>query len=148
MEMLAASAISLVTPYLVKGSEEFAKGAGKAAFGAVEDLVRRLQEWWRGDPIAATAVGNLASEPQKYAEELARSLSKALANDAELAADLERLTNSAAPYAEIVQNIGFASGVTGADIKSFIEGRLKVVQHISKASNTTGLKVETFGKQK
>jgi hypothetical protein len=49
MEALAASVISLVSPFLAKGAEEFAKEAGKEAFAPVKALVERLALWWKGD---------------------------------------------------------------------------------------------------
>jgi hypothetical protein len=147
METLAASVIALVTPYLVKGAEEFAKEAGGAAFETVKALADRLRSWWGGDPVAAAAGENLAKEPEEYASLLAQRLTTALAKDKDLAADLTKLTSSVGPYAEIVQNIQVARGVTGAKIKSLVEGRLKIVQTIDKAVNTTGLDADTFGKR-
>jgi hypothetical protein len=147
MGTLAASVISLVTPYLVKGAEEFAKETGVAAFETVKALAERLRKWWSGDPVAAAAGENLAKEPEEYASLLGQRLNVALAKDKDLAADLTKLMSSASPYAEIVQNIQIAHGVTGAKIKSLVAGHLRIVQTMGEAVNVTGLEVDTFGKK-
>jgi len=147
MEALVASVIGLVTPYLVKGAEEFAKEAGGAAFETVKALAERLRKWWSGDPVAAAAGENLAKQPEEYAPLLAQRLSAALARDKYFAADLTKLTNSAGPYAEVVQNIKVAHGVTGAKIRAAVAGHLKVVQSMDEAVNVTGLEADTFGRQ-
>jgi hypothetical protein len=146
METLTASVIALVSPYLAKGTEEFAKEVGGAAFETVKALVERLRKWWSGDPVAAAAAENLAKEPEEYASLLGQRLNAALAKDKDLAADLTKLASSAGPYAEIVQNIQIANGVTGAKIKSVVDGHLKIVQTMGAAVNTTGLEADSFGK--
>lgn len=148
METLAASVIALVTPYFVKGAEEFAKEAGGAAFETVKALAERLRQWWSGDPVAAAAGENLAKEPEEYASLLGQRLNTALAKDKNLAADLTKLTSSAGPYADIVQNIQMAHGVTGAKIKSVIAGHLQITQTVSDGVNVIGLEADTFGKQR
>ena len=147
METLAATVISLITPYFVKGAEEFAKEAGSAAFETVNALGERLRKWWSDDPVAAAAGENLAKEPEEYASLLGQRLNAALAKDKDLAADLTQLTSNAGPYAEIVQNIQVAHGVTGAKIKSLVAGHLNIVQTMGKAVHVTGLEVDTFGKK-
>jgi hypothetical protein len=44
MAPLVAAVLSVASPYLVKGAEEFAKSAGAAAFNAAKALMDRLHK--------------------------------------------------------------------------------------------------------
>ena len=144
MEPLAASVISLVSPFLAKGAEEFAKEAGKEALAQVKALVERLALWWKGDAVAGALVSAFRTKPVDSARMLGMSLTTALNDDASFAADVGRLVSAADPYVEVVQRIKVAEGVTGADIGEMLRGTLRVVQEMETAKDVTGAKIKTL----
>jgi hypothetical protein len=144
MEALAASVISLVSPYLSKGAEEFAKEAGKEAFAQVKALIERLALWWKGDAIAGALVSAFPAKPVDAANMLGMSLAAALNNDASFADDVGRLVSAVDPYVEVVQRIKVAEGVTGAEIGEMLRGKLRVLQEMDTAKDVTGAKIGTL----
>jgi hypothetical protein len=145
MEAIAATAISIIAPYLAKGAEEFAKEAGKQAFATVKALAVRLQEWWSKDPVTTAAVEALAASPERSSRTLAQYLSEDLANDAALASDLKRLLSDVGPHIEVVQRMDVARGVVGADIERLIRGSVRVNQDIKDATDVRGFTAKTVG---
>jgi hypothetical protein len=145
MTALVATVISIVSPYMVKGAEEFAKSAGAAAFNAAKALVDRLRTWWNNEPVAEAAAKALPSDPERYAKVLAEALDHDLTKDPAFAAELKKLVDAAGPYAEVYQKMDVARGVTGAEIGSLLSGHLSVQQEVRDAQNVTGLKVDKIG---
>ncbi|HEY7577895.1 MAG TPA: hypothetical protein VH855_09885 [Acetobacteraceae bacterium] len=146
METLAASAISIIAPYLAKTAEEFAKEAGKEAFELAKKITGRLERWWRGDPVAQTAAENLSKDPERYSSMLSGLLSADLAKDEKFAADLRSLIDEMGPIVEVVQKMEIARGVTGADINAMLQGRVRVEQDMRQAENVTGFKAQRLGR--
>lgn len=144
MEALAASVISLVSPFLAKGAQEFAKEAGKDAYAQVKALVERLALWWKGDAVAGALVSAFPAKPVNSAKMLGMSLTTALNGDASFAADVSRLVSASGPYVEVVQRIKVAEGVTGAEIGEMLRGTLRVVQEMETAKGVTGTKIGTL----
>jgi hypothetical protein len=145
LEALAATVVSLVAPYFVKGAEEFAKSAGKDAFEKVKSLVVRLQKWWDDDPVAAAAGNNLSKDPLRYGKILSEALTSSLSKDEALANDLRKLVEAAGPSIDVVQKMEIARNVTGADIHHLLQGTVRVEQEIKDAQNVTGFKADIVG---
>ena len=59
---LATAAVALLSPYLVKGSEAFAKKVGDAAFAGVEKLAALVKGKLTG-PAEAAALASLEAKP-------------------------------------------------------------------------------------
>jgi hypothetical protein len=145
MEALAAAAISIVAPYLAKGAGAFAEEAGKQAVGAVKALAQRLQKWWSGDPVAAPAAEQLASDPKKYSPILGNLLASELSENQSFAAELQKLVDGVGPNIEVVQRMEIATGVTGADIDELVRGNVAVDQQMAEAHGVTGFKAKRVG---
>jgi hypothetical protein len=145
MEVLAATVISIVSPYLVKGAEEFAKTAGKAAFDGAKALVDRLGRWWAKDPIANAAATSFQSDPTHYGKMLGAQLEHELKKDESFAKELRSLVDSMGPSVDVVQKMEVARGVTGADIGTLVSGQVRVQQDIKDAQNVTGFKAGKVG---
>jgi hypothetical protein len=145
MEALAAAAISIVAPYIVKGADVFAKEAGTAAFNAVSALAKRLQGWWSDKPVANAAVQELASDPETYSKTLTQLLASDLAQDESFAAELQQLVESVAPHVHVVQRMEVAQGVTGADIDELIKGTVDVQQEMKQAEDVIGFSARKVG---
>src|SRR5690348_7349270 len=145
MEVLAATVIAIISPYLAKGAEEFARSAGKAAFDGTKALVERLGRWWKNDPIADAAAKSLPSDPQHYGKMLGAQLEHQLTKDEALAKDLRSLVDQMGPSVDVIQKIEVARGVTGADIGSLISGQVRVQQDIRDAQDVVGFKADKVG---
>ena len=145
MELLAATVISIVSPYLAKGAEEFAKTAGKGVFDGAKALVDRLSRWWKDDPIANAAATSLPSDPQHFGKMLGAQLEHALKKDDAFAKELRSLVDSMGPSIEVVQKMQVATGVTGADIGNLVSGQVRVNQDIGHAEDVIGFKADKVG---
>ena len=145
MEVLVASVIGIVTPYLIKGAEEFAKSTGQAAFDGTKALVERLSRWWKNDPIASTAANSIKSDPEHYGKLLGVQLEHALKNDPSLANDLKALVDNLGPAINVIQKIDVGRGVTGADIGTLVSGQVNIDQDVRDGQNITGFKADRVG---
>lgn len=145
MEALAATAISLVAPYLVKGAEGFASEAGKQIGDKVGELAKRLGKWWSGEPVAAAAAKEIPNDPVKYGKLLETLLSGDLAKDEALASEVRTLVDQLGPQVQVIQRMEVAKGVTGADISVLASGRVNVEQDIKDATGVTGVKAGRVG---
>jgi hypothetical protein len=145
MDPLIATVISIVSPYLVKGAEEFAKSAGKAAFDGTKALVDRLSQWWNNDPIANAAATSIESDPEHYGKMLGAQLEHQLKKDASFANELRVLVDDLGPSVDVIQRMEVARGVTGADIGTLTTGRVRVEQTIGDAQDVTGFKANKVG---
>ena len=145
MEALAATVISIVSPYLVKSAEEFVKSAGEAAFNGTKALVERLIRWWKRDPIANTAATSFKSDPERYGKLLGEQLQHDLAKNESFAEELRALVDTLGPSVEVIQRMEIARDVTGADIGTLVSGKIRVEQDIHEALNVTGFKADKVG---
>jgi hypothetical protein len=145
MEVLAATVISIISPYLVKGAEGFATTAGKAAFEGAKALADRLARWWKDEPVANAAATSIKSDPEHYSKLLGTELQRALTKDQSLANDLRALVDQLGPLVDVIQKIEVARGVTGADIRNLVGGQVRVNQEIRDAQNVTGFKADKVG---
>jgi hypothetical protein len=140
MTALVATVISIVSPYLVKGAEEFVKSAGKAAFDGTKALAERLSRWWKNDPIANAAATSFKSDPEHYGKLLGAQLEHDLTKDEPFANELRALVDSLGTSVDVIQRMEVARGVTGADIGTLVSGQVRVQQDIRDAQNITGFK--------
>ena len=110
--VLAASAVALLSPYLVKGSEEFAKKVGGAAFEGVGKLAALVREKLAG-PVAELEAAPADEDNQTL---LRIQLKKALEADSAFAEQVQALLSDiekdgGAPVTQI-------STITGDNNKS------------------------------
>jgi hypothetical protein len=145
MEALVATIMGVVSPYLAKGAEAFAKEAGKEAFKGVKALADRLGRWWNGDPVASAVAQNFPAAPEKYGRVLAGLLADELARDPALASELKGLVEQMGPTVNVVQKIKVAGDVTGADIGALVRGSLQVTQDVEYADTVTGISADRVG---
>lgn len=145
MDPLVGTIIGIVSPYLIKGTEEFAKSAGSAAVSGVKALVTRLSEWWSREPVADAAAKALPSNPERYGKVLGDQLAYELEKNPAFAAELRSLLDGMGPSVEVVQKMEVARGVTGAEIGTLVSGQVRVQQEIKDAQNATGFKADKVG---
>jgi len=145
MEVLAATVIGIVSPYLAQGAEEFAKSAGKAVFDGAKAVVDRLSRWWKNDPIASAAATSIKADPEHYGKMLGAQLEHELKKDESFAKELRSLVDSMGPSVDVVQKMEVAHGVTGADIGTLVSGHVRIQQDMKDAQDVTGFKADKVG---
>jgi len=89
--MLVGSLLSMLTPYLVKGGEAFAKEAGKDSFNKLRALMGLLRSRLAGDSDASRALEQYEKHPGQYQAELGRILQARAAADPSFASQLVTL---------------------------------------------------------
>ena len=142
---LTGSVLAVITPYVSKGAEEFAKLAGAAAFEKTKALFAAIKHRLSPDKEAADTLGRFEEKPQRYEPVLRDILAERLAKDPEFAAELERYVKEIGPVMEIVQRQKEAEGIVGFQGSEVSGGSVRVVQEMDKAKNVIGAKVDKFG---
>ena len=145
MSPLVVTIMGLVSPYLVKGADEFVKAAGKDAYDGVKALVGRLSDWWSAKPALKAAAETMAQDPQGNADILADALQRELARDPVLEADLRALVDRASPFVDVVLKMETAEGVTGARIEELARGRLHLDADIKQGKDVVVVEIRRMG---
>jgi outer membrane lipoprotein-sorting protein len=143
--MIATAVISVLSPYLVKGAEEFIKAAGKDAYEKAKTLLATLKSRWANDQEASEQLARFEQKPERYRSVLEDILNEKLVQDENLATDLNRLLQEMGPTLNIVMKMKDAEGVTGLEATEMSGGRASVTQEIEKGKNITGAKIARIG---
>ena len=142
---LTSSVLSVITPYVTKGADEFAKLVGEAAFAKAKTLFAALKQRFSPDKEAADTLARFEEKPQRYQPVLEDILSEKLAKDPEFAAELDRHIQGMGPVLEVVQRMKQAEGVVGIQANRMAGGNARVTQEIDTAKQVTGMKIDSIG---
>lgn len=142
---LTGSVLSVITPYVAKGADEFAKLVGEAAFAKAKALFAALKQKFSPDREAADTLARFEEKPQRYQPVLEDILSEKLAKDPEFAAEVERHIKEMGPVLEVVQRMKEADGVVGIQANRMASGTARVTQEIDMAKQVTGMKIDNIG---
>lgn len=145
LEALAASVISVLAPYIVKGGEAFAKEAGKAAFQTVGSLFQLIRSTFSGDPEAASTLEAFEQKPTRYESALKEILMEKLESDPQFSGKIGELLREMGPQLDVIQKMQVGKNITGMEIGEMASGKAKVDQTIDHGENVTGLKVNKVG---
>lgn len=142
---LTGSVLSVITPYVIKGADEFAKLVGEAAFEKAKALFAALKHKLSPDKEATETLARFEEKPQRYQPVLQDILSEKLAQDPEFAAELDRHIKGMGPVLEVVQRMKEAEGVVGIQANRMAGGTARVTQEIDTAKQVTGMKIDSIG---
>jgi hypothetical protein len=142
---LTGSVLSVITPYVTKGADEFAKLAGEAAFAKAKALFAALKHKFSADREAADTLAHFEEKPQRYQPVLQDILAEKLAKDPEFSSELERHIQGMGPVLEVVQKMKEAEGVVGIQANRMAAGTARVTQEIDMAKQITGMKIDNIG---
>ena len=142
---LAATIVSVLTPYVAVGAQEFAKSAGKSAYEHAKNLLATLKARWAGDQEATDTLARFEEKPERYRPVLEDILQEKLSQDEELAAELATLLNQMGPTLEVVQQMEEGRRVTGLETEQMSGGRARVRQDIKKGEDVTGARISRIG---
>jgi hypothetical protein len=142
---LVTSAITLLSPYVAKGAEEFAKEVGKEAAQKAKELFTYLKNKFSADSEESQVLSLFEKKPEKYETTLTDVLQERARTDSEFASGLEKHVNSASPYIKVVQSLKEGKKVVGAEVKKAMSGTFDIHQDVEKGEEVTGFKGEEVG---
>jgi hypothetical protein len=142
---LVSNVMSVLMPYVVKGAEDFAQLAGKAAYVNAQSLFRTLKEKLASDEEARDSLSRFEEKPERYRPVLEDILQERLAEDEVLANELKKLLQGMEPDLEIIQKMDVGVDVTGLEAEEMAGGKAKIEQDIKEAKNVTGAKIKRIG---
>jgi len=142
---LTASVLSVITPYVTKSADEFAKLVGETAFAKAKALFAFLKQKLSPDHEAADTLAHFEQKPERYSPVLQDILTEKLAADPQFHAELENHMKGLGPVLEIVQRMKEADGVIGLEANRMTGGTARVTQEIERAKQVTGVKIDSIG---
>jgi hypothetical protein len=142
---LVTNVITVLSPFVAKGAEEFAKAAGKGAYEKAKNLLTTLKKRWSGDKEATNQLENFEKKPERYQPVLEDILTEKLSQDKDLADELTQILKEMGPTLEVIQKMKEAENVIGIEAKRITRGKAKSEQEIEKAKNVIGQKYDQIG---
>ncbi|MEO0843696.1 MAG: hypothetical protein AAF063_33125 [Cyanobacteria bacterium J06643_5] len=143
---LVATVISVLTPFVKKGAEEFVGAVGKDTYEKAKTIFGRLKQRWAGDTEASGILTYFEKKPERYQPILEKILQEKLAEDLELAEQLNKLILGIDRLKlEIVQKMEKGEKVTGLKAKTMNQGSAKVEQDIKDGKEILGADIENIG---
>jgi len=141
---LAAKTIAILTPFVSKSVEEYAKKFGEAACQKSISLLGTLKKNVSGDKEATEALENFKQNPGRYKSALEDILSEKLANDKNFANQLQKVIGEG-PEIIIDRKIEDAKDTIALEAKEMTKGRVFVKEEIKKANGAIGVKIDHIG---
>lgn len=142
---LAATAVSLFTPYVAKGAEEFAKSAGKDVYEKAKKLFAYVKEKLSGKEEAAGTISLYEKKPMRHEAALKEILTEEMEYDKEFRGEISRQLEELGPYIHVIQKMEKGEDVIGVDAEEIESGRLNVDQDIGEGKNITGVRSKRIG---
>ena len=141
----AGTLVSVLTPFFIKGGEQFAAEAGRSAFQKVESLWNRITSQFHGDKTITKDLSDFRENPGRNASILADDLHQEMEKNEDFASDLIKILNDLGPSINIIQEFDEAKNIVGIRIAKFRNGSLYVEQRGKKGENLLGGHIEEVG---
>lgn len=142
---LGTTVMSILMPYVAKKAEEFIKIAGKAAYNRAQKLLATLKAKWAGDKEATDQLALFEQDPNRHWQAVEDTLTKRLAKDRNLAAELKQVIEQMGPKLTVIQEMDEAKEVIAARIRHVVKGTVDITQRAKKGEDVTGVDIDTFG---
>lgn len=144
---LGAKVIDVLMPYVKKGAAQLAKDVGVPAVEKVESLLETLKVRLSGDKEATDTLTHFEEKPERHKEVLKDILEEKIAQDKNLAAELDRLLKEMGPTLDIIQKIKVAEKeVMGLEAEEMAGGKASISQDIEQSKEkVTGAKIKRIG---
>ena len=142
---LAAKAVGILSPYVAKSGEEFAKGVGKAAYDRSKTLLETLKKRFLGDEEATETLENFEQKPQRYKPVLESILTEKLEKDKAFADEIQKLLDDIGPQIEIILKMTDAEKAIGLDSDEMTRGKVKIDMTIDHGKDITGARIKKIG---
>ncbi|WP_433971891.1 hypothetical protein [Tunturiibacter lichenicola] len=142
---LVTSAITLLSPYVAKGAEEFAKELGKDAAPKVKELYAYLKGKFSASSEESQLLSLFEKKPEKYEKALTDVLEERARTDPEFAGELEKHVNGVGPYIKVVQSLKDSDKAVAAEVKKARAGTFDIDQNAVNVKEIIGFKAEESG---
>jgi hypothetical protein len=142
---LVTSAVALLTPYVAKGAEEFAKELGKDAADKAKELYTYLKNKFSADSEESEVLSLFEKKPEKYERTLTDVLQERARTDSEFAGELEKHVNSAGPYIKVVQSLKGSRKGVGAEVDKARSGTFDIHQEAENSEEIVGFRAKEAG---
>jgi flagellar basal body L-ring protein FlgH len=142
---LVTSAVTLLSPYVAKGAEEFAKELGKDAAQKAKELYTYLKNKFSADSEESQVLTLFEKKPEKYEDTLTDVLQERARTDSEFAGELEKHVNSAAPYIKVVQSLKGSKKAVGAEVEKATSGNFDIRQEAENSEEIIGFRAKEVG---
>ena len=139
---IAATAISVLAPYVTKGAEEFIKTAGKDGYEKTKALFTSLKARWQGNDEAKSTLENFEKNPERHGPPLKGILEDELAADPEFRSELSRQISDLRPHIEVIQKMKRGDNIVGVQADEMSGGAVKVNQEIDQATYVKGVVIK------
>jgi hypothetical protein len=145
MEVLAASVVALLSPYVAAGAKKAAEVLGTALANQTTDLLARVRGWFAGDQEAKSVLDDFEKKPSRYGGVLEDILSEKAKSDPDRAKELESMIDRMGPRVEVIQKMRVLAGeAVGLDADKWEQGVARVeqtVDEVKAGGKLTGARV-------
>jgi hypothetical protein len=142
---LAASVISILTPYVTKSATELVETVGQVAYDHAKKLFNSLKARWSSDPVAADSLNRFEKKPDVHAPALKEIVEERAANDPRLAEEISQTVKEIGPKLDILIRMTKGEDVTGLDAENVKRGNVKVDMDIKEGTHIVGAKIKNLG---
>lgn len=129
---LAAAALTVLSPYLVKAGQRIAENIADSLPENAASLWKALTDRLAGKPAAEAAVRDLAQEPADEDNQAAlrKELKKALAEDPQFLAAMTGLLEKAQKESQSIHNSAIAGeNSTAVNVGGDVQGNIVIGEH-------------------
>jgi hypothetical protein len=142
---LAASAISILTPYVAKGAKELVDSIGQVAYDHAKKLLTTLKTRWSADPVASDSLSRFEKKPEVHAPALQEIVEERIAADPKLRDEVAQTVKDIGPTLSILIKMTKGEGVTGLEAENVNRGNIDVTLEIQEGKDVHGAKIKNFG---
>jgi hypothetical protein len=131
IEALVASAITVLSPYVVAGATKAAEVVGEAVATRAGKLLGKIRDWFSGDSEATAALGNFETNPSRYGAIVQDILREKAGADPKILNELEQLLGAMGPRVEVFQKVRTLAGqAVGLDLAKWEKGLAAATQDV------------------
>jgi hypothetical protein len=142
---LAASVISILTPYVTKGAKELIETVGEVAYEHAKKLFNTLKTRWSADPVASDSLTRFEKKPEIHSPALQEIVEERLKTDPQLSQEVSQTVKDIGPKLDILVKLTKGQDVTGLDAGNIKRGDVKVTLDIGDGTNIVGARIKDLG---
>jgi hypothetical protein len=142
---IAASVVSVLAPYAIKGATAFGQAAGEVALSQAKKLIDTLKHRFSADPEAGPVISNFEKKPERYQAVLQDVIEEKIRQDSTLATDLQSQIEKMGPALRIIQEMDIGRNITAVEAEEMTGGSIDATQKIRDAEKVIGVKIKKIG---
>jgi hypothetical protein len=132
VETLAATAMTILAPYVAAGGKKAAEVAGASLAEQAGKLLSKIRDWFKGDQEAQTALESFERNPNRYGAIVQDILVERLRSSPDVAKELQGLLDAMGPRIDVFQKVERLAGTaTGLDLTKWQQGLATARQEVN-----------------